>query len=134
MGQAVSIAEGIFSRHKCPYAQLTAEQAIKNGINVRLVADVIIMESGCKPHIFSPAGATGLMQIMPAIHHISVKALLDPAINIKVGTQYLALLVHKFGEREGLHHYLGMGSDDGNMTGDEYASRVISMSARRRRK
>jgi Transglycosylase SLT domain len=131
MTRAVLSAANLYSSHKChsDFSRLTAENAILNHIRVRLVAAVVVMESGCKPHIISSAGAAGLMQIMPRSHHISTRALLDPAVNIRIGTLYLASLIHKYGEREGLHHYLGMGTTDGNMTGDDYASNVLSIAA-----
>lgn len=72
----------------------------KYDVDPALVAAVIEQESGGKPDITSPAGAIGLMQLMP----ITAKELginpYNPAQNIEGGTKYLAKQLHRFGSVE----------------------------------
>ncbi|ACI49976.1 Lytic transglycosylase catalytic [Gluconacetobacter diazotrophicus PA1 5] len=70
---------------------------------------VIRQESGFDPGIVSPAGAYGLMQLMPAAaRDVSRQArlatgpltgarLTDPDLNIRIGSAYLVRLMQKFG-------------------------------------
>ena len=60
-----------------------------------LVLAVISVESRFDPAARSGYGATGLMQVVPRFHreklaeHGGDKALLDPRVNVQVGTQIL---------------------------------------------
>ena len=68
-------------------------------ISPSLVFSVIKAESGFNPNAISPAGAVGLMQIMPktASWLMGFDAnLLDPNENIKIGCKYLAYLKEEF--------------------------------------
>jgi soluble lytic murein transglycosylase-like protein len=78
------------------YDALIARQARRHRLNPRLLKAVIAAESGFEPHARSPRGARGLMQVMPATAlEVGVRGSLeDPAVNIKAGAAYLALL-HK---------------------------------------
>jgi len=49
-----------------PYADLFRSAAQRNGLSPSLLAAVAKVESGYNPNAVSPAGARGLMQIMPA--------------------------------------------------------------------
>lgn len=64
-------------------------------------------ESALHPEVMSPAGARGLMQLMPATakevarksqlqHYSSVQQLLDPSTNIQLGTSYLETVYQTF--------------------------------------
>lgn len=64
------------------------------------VDKVIDAESGGDPNVVSPKGAIGLMQITPEtgrMFGVTPDQLRDPAINRRVGTQYLAYLQDKYG-------------------------------------
>ncbi|RLA49545.1 MAG: lytic transglycosylase, partial [Gammaproteobacteria bacterium] len=64
-------------------------------------------ESAFRPLVTSPAGARGLMQLMPATakevarkHRIPYKnsqQLFDPDLNIRLGSQYYADVLQRFG-------------------------------------
>ena len=64
------------------------------------VKNVISAESGGNPNAVSPAGAIGLMQIMPAtgaMYGASPADLHNPVENVRIGTEYLSYLINKYG-------------------------------------
>jgi soluble lytic murein transglycosylase len=73
-----------------------------NGLDPALVAGLIRQESSFNPQATSPAGARGLMQLMPdvarslarsrGIPNLNTERLYDPALNIQLGTAHLAEL------------------------------------------
>jgi soluble lytic murein transglycosylase len=78
----------------------------ENGLDPALVAAVIRQESSFNPQATSPAGARGLMQLMPAVGQ-SLAAqkgigpwnpdlLYEPDVSIKLGTAHLSTLVRKY--------------------------------------
>lgn len=127
--QAYHTSDVVYRSHGCgsSFSWATAVHSVKARVNARLVAAVVIVESSCRPFVHSKRGAVGLMQIVPRIHHVSVRALQDPDTNIRIGTEYLSSLVYHYGIRRGLHHYFGMGYSDGNITGEEYVNHVLAV-------
>ncbi len=82
-----------------PYEGLIREAAARHGVDAGLVRAVIRAESGFNPTAVSPAGARGLMQLMPATaRDLGVSDPFDPAQNIEGGTRYLRGLLDRFGE------------------------------------
>jgi soluble lytic murein transglycosylase len=80
----------------------------RNGLNPYMIASLIRQESEFNPRVISYANAWGLMQLLPSVgremakreglsNHLEPEALLDPAINIKLGTAYLKQTLDKFG-------------------------------------
>jgi len=67
-----------------------------------LVKAVVLVESGMDPRAKSPAGARGLMQLMPGTAtEVGVTDSYDPVDNIKGGTRYLRRMLDSFhGDRE----------------------------------
>ncbi len=62
-----------------------------------LIRAVVAVESSYDPTAVSPAGAQGLMQLMPATAaDLGVKDSFDPAENIAGGSRYLSQLLHKY--------------------------------------
>lgn len=74
--------------------------AAKHNLPTSLVKAVIQTESGGKPRAVSPAGAVGLMQLMPAnVREAGISDPFDPEQNIAAGTRQLAdLMDHYHGD------------------------------------
>ena len=99
------------------------------GLDPLLILAVIAIESSFNPIAESPAGAMGLMQVVPRYHqdtlaeHGGSGALLDPAVNIAVGARILKRYIHKTGSLEaGLQSYNGALPDASR----KYAKKVIA--------
>jgi len=85
------------------------QQAADKDLDPSLIAAVIYTESRFRDQT-SPAGAEGLMQILPSTaHYIAEKSggtqfvegdLADPQINISYGSWYLGCLLEKYGGNE----------------------------------
>lgn len=71
--------------------------AEREGLDPRFVHAVIKQESQYDPHATSPAGAKGLMQLMPGTgKRFNCGDLSDQACNVEAGTKYLAWLLKRF--------------------------------------
>ena len=89
-----------------PYDELFREEGAKYEIDWRLLAALAYSESRFDPTVQSRFGAAGLMQVLPstARRHgrltgddaAVTAALLDPTVNIKIGTRYLHWLMDRF--------------------------------------
>lgn len=87
------------------YSNFILDRANIEAIDPNLVSAVMRQESIFNPEIVSPAGAIGLMQIMPYTAKqlagdlkipFFVDSLYNPAYNIKLGTYYLKQLLDTF--------------------------------------
>ena len=84
------------------------EKARQRGLDPFLVAGLIHQESVFMHDAISPAGAIGLMQIMPAtgrrvaekigLEGFSVASLQEPEVNVTIGTAYLEGLASRYEE------------------------------------
>jgi len=69
----------------------------REGVDPRFIHAVIWQESQYDSHAHSPAGAQGLMQLMPATgRRFGCKNLSDPVENVEAGTKYLSWLLKRF--------------------------------------
>jgi soluble lytic murein transglycosylase len=86
------------------------QEARRYGIDPYMAAGLIRQESVFNPTAISRVGARGLMQVMPATGQmiarkqgggsISAADLYNPAINVKLGMNYLAQMLGQFGRIE----------------------------------
>ncbi len=85
------------------YLPLIVQACLRNGLDVELVKALIHVESRYQPAARSPKGALGLMQIMPATGARygvrSAERLIEPAVNVDIGTRYLRDLHRMFDGR-----------------------------------
>ena len=73
------------------------EAAGTYGVEPGLIRAVIQVESGGNPMAVSPAGAQGLMQLMPATGaELGIKNPFDPVQNVMAGTRYLRQLLDRY--------------------------------------
>ncbi|HVP55114.1 MAG TPA: transglycosylase SLT domain-containing protein [Candidatus Eisenbacteria bacterium] len=96
--------EGLFPR---PYWDALRRYSDENGLDPYLVASLIRQESEFNPGAVSRANAYGLMQLLPktgkgtakqvGLHNYKTESLLDPTINIELGTKYFREMVDHFG-------------------------------------
>ena len=103
-------ASGLLPRQRRRVAVAIVREARRNRLDPLLVAAVIHAESAFDCYALSPAGAMGLMQVMPATGRFlsarrgqplgPARNLFDAELNIELGTAYLADLLARFGSVE----------------------------------
>ena len=105
----------------------------QHSVDPMLILAVVAVESRYNPIAESIMGAKGLMQIIPKFHldklldHGGEHALLDPDVNIAVGTQILREYQRRFGNVEtALQMYAGAFDEPTS----QYASKVLAEKAR----
>jgi soluble lytic murein transglycosylase len=86
-----------------PFMDMVSVEAAQYGLNVNLLAGLIRQESLFNPSATSPAGARGLMQVMPALggqlaHSFGFRQwdpvlLWQPDVNARLGVKHLADLL-----------------------------------------
>ena len=80
-----------------PYDHIVKQNANALGWDWRLLSAIIYHESKFINESCSDKGAVGLMQIRN--DNYSVDTLLDPAVNVSIGTKYLSYLSNMFADR-----------------------------------
>ncbi|TAU34692.1 lytic transglycosylase domain-containing protein [Rhizobium leguminosarum] len=80
------------------YAKLVSAIAAAEEVDPNWVFSIMRAENaGYDPRLVSPAGAVGLMQVMPRIGAaFGANDLTDPEQNIRAGTRFLRVLIHKY--------------------------------------
>ena len=97
-----AVATGLLARPaeavKRPFADVVNAAARRHGVDPGLVHAVIAVESGYRANAQSPAGAQGLMQLMPGTQRqLGVSDAFDPQQNVDAGVAYLRRLTDEFG-------------------------------------
>ena len=89
--------------HPLAYEDVIATESRTAGLDPYVVAALINVESGFRPGVVSSAGAVGLMQVKPSTAReagvpgqMTATTLARPGTNIRVGTRYLAMLLHRY--------------------------------------
>ncbi len=92
------------------YYDIIAAHAVKNKMDPSLILGVIRQESAFEEKAQSPAGARGLMQILPStgrmlarqarLSRFNTGKLFQPEISIALGARYLASLLQRYGKTE----------------------------------
>lgn len=108
----------------------------QQSVDPLLVLAVMAVESSYNPVAESHVGAKGLMQVLPRFHldklaaHGGEQALLDPDVNIEVGTQILREYLHRFGHTvTALQKYAGAMNEPTT----QYANKVLAERSRLQR-
>lgn len=82
---------------RAQYAPLIAKVAQEHGLDASLLHAIVTVESGYNPLAKSPAGAIGLMQLIPdTAERFGVKNITDPLDNLRGGARYLRFLLSMF--------------------------------------
>jgi len=98
-------------RYPLPYAEQITERARDKGLDPAFVFGLIRQETRFVPNLKSHAGASGLMQLMPATARWTAKKVgldFQPAqinnidTNLRLGTSYLKMLVDDFAGSQAL--------------------------------
>lgn len=84
-----------------PYASLFEAASARYGVSAELLSAVAKQESGYNPGVTSPAGAQGLMQLMPATAEgLGVTNAFDPTQAVDGAARLLKSLLDRFGSTE----------------------------------
>lgn len=113
------------------FIQLVSSTALHVGLDPRIAAATIAVESSCNQFAVSAKGAIGEMQVVPSVWKSEFDFgdvnLLNPRDNIETGTKILAGLIEQYGVDEGLHRYNGLG-----VGGDPaYTQKILVLSGRK---
>jgi len=137
---AASKVDRVFRRsQRCAEAdlefiELVAREALRAGIDPRILAATVVVESGCNQYAISRRGAVGYMQVMPRVwkdrYDLAAQYnLFNDRDNLHVGAAILSELVQTYGVWEGVRRYQGMGQDC--RTCDRaYTTKIIALAGR----
>lgn len=134
-----ALAEFIAKRYRiantaaASFVSLAYRAGEEHSVDPLLILAVMAVESRYNPVAESVMGAKGLMQIIPKFHLDKLgdlggeQALLEPEVNIEVGTQILREYTRRFGDPEfALQMYAGAVDEPGS----QYAAKVMAEKAR----
>lgn len=92
-GAAVAV-----SRAEKRYLKMILEIATRYGVDPLLIAAMVKAESSYNPRALSPAGAAGLMQLMPTTaEELGVADSFDPEDNLYAGIRYYKKMLKRYG-------------------------------------
>jgi len=94
-----TLTEGWYNDVKAKYDSFVTSAASQYGVNANLIYAIMYIESGGTPNASSPAGACGLMQLLPGTASqimnsgVTCSQLYDPEFSIYAGAAYLKKLI-----------------------------------------
>ena len=92
-GQVIRVSSAL----RAQFAPLIAKVALEHKLDASLLHAIVTVESGYNPQAVSPAGAVGLMQLIPdTALRFGVKDINDPLENLRGGARYLRFLLALF--------------------------------------
>lgn len=99
------VQEAIQGRYQLPsqaqWQDIIEDSSKISGVDAKLIAAVIKVESNNNPQAISPRGAQGLMQLMPSTQtYLGVLDPFDPKANVQAGSLYLKEQLASFGTVE----------------------------------
>src|SRR5260370_12374039 len=111
-----------------------SEQAVNNGIDPRIAAAAVAIESACNQFAVSSRGAIGYTQVTPKTWNKTYDFtqsynLFNLHDNVQVGISILASLIHTYGEKEGVRRYQGLGIGCETCDG-AYTEKILSLARR----
>lgn len=111
-----------------------ATEALRSGIEPRILAATVAVESSCDSMAVSHRGAIGLTQVMPKIWKASFDFehsinLFNPNDNLHAGATILGGLIKQYGVAEGVRHYQGTGTDCSSCD-DNYVPKILALAGR----
>ena len=115
------------------FIQEVSNDALDAGLDPKLEASTVAVESGCNNFAVSARGAVGLMQVMPKIwkdHYDFTDQfnLFNEHDNLRVGARILAGLVQQYGVEDGARRYNGVGSGtDCSSCDPEYTKKILTL-------
>lgn len=116
------------------YRSLVITAANRHGVDPRLIAAVITVETEWRPDVVGSYGELGLMQILPStgawlaeVNGLTEYDLADSETNVDLATWYLSKLIDEYGRAEiALAVYNGGPRAAKNWTVNKYARKVMS--------
>jgi soluble lytic murein transglycosylase-like protein len=82
-----------------PYMDAVSAAADRHGLDPKLLHALVTVESAYRPNAVSPAGASGLTQLMPGTaRDLGVRDRFDASSNLSGGADYLARQLLRFGD------------------------------------
>ncbi len=92
-----TVSSSSTSTKQVNFADIIREVSARYNVDANLVNSVVEVESGFDPLAESPAGAQGLMQLMPeTATSLGVSDAFDPQQNIEGGVRFLSQLMNYF--------------------------------------
>lgn len=110
-----------------------AVEALNDGLDPRILAATLAVESGCDPMAISHSGAIGLTQINVKVwkskFDFTRVNLFNPDENLHVGATILSDLIKQYGTINGLRRYNGLDTQSPAYDSG-YVSRIITLAGR----
>lgn len=121
--RAAAYAQLVYRRNGCrpTFAAETGRAAVDYGVPAGVLAALVFVESSCNPNAVSNRDGVGLCQVNTRVWHYSQTDLRNPNRNLRIGASILASYVHRFGLKEGLHHFNGLGNPT-----DSYSNKILT--------